>query len=61
MGIPIDELSLEFRDLIKVGISGYGMSTDKWPTSQSTQLSNKIWVKLLFLLENALKGNFEAL
>ena len=49
----------------KVGISGYGnlqtMSTDKWATSKSTQLSTKIWVKLLLLLENALKLNFEAL
>ena len=36
----------------KVGISGYGnlrtMSTDKWATSKSTQLSTKVWVKLLF-------------
>ena len=65
MGIPIDELSLGFRDLIKVGISGYGnlrtVSMDKWATSKSTQLSTKIWVKLLLLLENALKLNFEAL
>jgi len=49
---------------LKVGISGYGnlqtMSTDKWATSKSTQLSTKIWVKLLLLLENALKLNFEA-
>jgi len=33
------------------------MSTDKWATSTSTQLSTKVWVKLL-LLENALKLNF---
>jgi len=50
---------------LKVGISGYGnlqtMSTDKWATSKSTQLSTKVWVKLLLLLENALKLNFEAL
>jgi len=50
---------------IKVGTSGYGnlqtMNTDKWATSKSTQLSTKIWVKLLLLLENALKLNFEAL
>ena len=50
---------------IKVGISGYAnlrtMSTDKWATSKSTQLSTKVWVKLLLLLENALKLNFEAL
>ena len=50
---------------IKVGISGYGnlqtMNTDKWATSKSTQLSTKIWVKLLLLLENTLKLNFEAL
>jgi len=43
---------------IKVGISGYGnlrtMSTDKWATSKSTQLSTKVWVKLLLLLEDAL-------
>ena len=35
------------------------MSTDKWATSKSTQLSTKVWVKLLLLLENALKLNFE--
>ena len=50
---------------LKVGTSGYGnlqtMNTDKWATSKSTQLSTKIWVKLLLLLENALKFNFEAL
>jgi len=34
------------------------MSTDKWATSKSTQLSTNVWVKLL---ENALKLNFEAL
>jgi len=34
------------------------MSTDKWATSKSTQLSTKIWIKLL---ENALKLNLEAL
>ena len=49
----------------KVGTSGYGnlqtMNTDKWATSKSTQLSTKIWVKLLLLLENALKLDFEAL
>jgi len=28
---------------------------------KSTQLSTKVWVKLLLLLENALKLNFEAL
>ena len=37
----------------KVGISGYGnlqtMSTDKWATSKSTQLSTKVWVKLLLM------------
>ena len=32
------------------------MSMDKW-----AQLSTKIWVKLLLLLENALKLNFEVL
>jgi len=31
------------------------MNTDKWATSKSTQLSTKNWVKLLLLLENALK------
>ena len=50
---------------IKVGISGCGnlqtMSKDKWATLKSTQLSTKIWVKLLLLLENALKLNFEVL
>jgi len=34
------------------------MRTDKWETSKSTQLSTKVWVKLLLLLENALKLNF---
>jgi len=33
------------------------MSMDKWATSTSTQLSTKVWVKLLLLLENALKLN----
>ena len=51
--------------ILKVGISGYDnlqtMSTDKWATSKSTQLSTKIWVKLLLLLEDTLKLNFEAL
>jgi len=37
------------------------MNMDKWATSKSTQLSTKIWVKLLLLLENALKLNVEAL
>ena len=37
------------------------MNTDKWATSKSTQLSTKIWVKLLLLLEDALKLNFENL
>jgi len=41
-------------EVIKVGISGYGslrtMSTDKWATSKPTQLSTKIWVKLLLRL-----------
>ena len=37
------------------------MSTDKWATSKSTQLSTKVWVKLLLLLENALKLNVEAI
>ena len=37
------------------------MSRDKLATSKSTQLSTKSWVKLLLLLENALKLNFEAL
>ena len=30
------------------------MSTDKWATSKSTQLSTKVWVKLLLLLENSI-------
>ena len=46
----------------KVGIFGYAslqtMSADKWATSKSTQLSTKVWVKLLLLLENALKLNY---
>ena len=50
---------------IKVGVLGYDnlqtMNTDKWATSMSTQLSKKVWVKLLLLLENALKLHFEAL
>ena len=37
------------------------MGMDKWATSKSTQLSTKVWVKLLLLLENAFKLNFEAL
>jgi len=48
--------------LFKVGTSGYGnlqtMNADRWATSKSTQLSTKIWVKLLLLLDNALKLNF---
>ena len=52
------------KGAIKVGISRYGnlrtMSTDKWATSKSKELSTKVWVKLL-LLENALKLNLEAL
>jgi len=36
------------------------MSMDKLAISKSTQLSTKIWVKLLLLLENALKLDFEA-
>ena len=54
-----------FECHLKVGTLGYGnlqtMNTDKWATSKSTQLSTKIWVKLLLLPENALKLNFEAL
>jgi len=34
------------------------MSMNKWATSQSTNLSTKVWVKLLLLLENALKTQF---
>jgi len=34
---------------------------DKWATSKSIQLLTKGWVKLLLLLENALKLNFKAL
>jgi len=30
------------------------MSTDKWATSKSTQLSTNIWVKLLMLLKNSI-------
>jgi len=37
------------------------MTTNKWATSRPIQLSTKVWVKLLLLLENALKLNFEAL
>jgi len=37
------------------------MGADKWATSEATQLSTKVYVKLLLLLENALKLNFEAL
>jgi len=36
-------------------------TTDEGATSKSTQLSTKVWVKLLLLLENALKINFKAL
>ena len=49
------------NDPVKVGISGYGnlqtMSMNKW-APRSTQLSTNVWVKLLLLLENALKLNF---
>ena len=49
---------------VKVGISRCGnlqtISTDKWATSKSTQLSTKVWVKPLLLLENDLKLKFEA-
>ena len=61
--VIIVEVELEIQ--FKVGISGYAnlrtMSMDKWATSKSTQLSTKVWVKLLLLLEYALKLNFEAL
>jgi len=54
-----------YRGAIKVGISRYAnlriMSTDKWATSKSIQLSTNVWFKLLLLLENALKLNFDAL
>ena len=30
------------------------MSTDKWASSKFTQLSTKVWVKLLLLLENSI-------
>ena len=48
---------------LEIAIPGdsYPNGTDKWATSKSTQLSTKVWVKLLLLLENALKLNFEAL
>ena len=32
------------------------MSTDKWATSKSTQLSTKVWVKLLLLLKTQFWG-----
>ena len=58
-------LMFMYRGAIKVGISRYAnlriMSTDKWTTSESIQLSTNIWFKLLLLLENALKLNFDAL
>jgi len=58
----LDHCNLELM-VLKVGTSGYGnlqtMNTDKWTTSKSAQLSTKIWVKLLHLLENALKLNFD--
>ena len=49
------------ENLIKVGISGYGNLQTTSTASKSTQLSTKVWVKLLLLLENALKLNLEAL
>jgi len=49
-------VGLAFVVLIVVVVHG-----DKLATSKSTQLSTKIWVKLLLLLENALKLYFEAL
>ena len=61
---PIGSMHV-FGSRLKVGISRYGnlqtMSREKWATSKSTQLSTKGWVKLLLLLENALKLNVEAL
>jgi len=33
----------------------YNHEYGKWATSKSAQLSTKLWVKLLLLLENALK------
>ena len=46
----------------KVGTSGYGnlqtMSTDKWATSKSTQLSTKIWVNCSFCLKMPQKIEF---
>jgi len=37
------------------------MSMDKWATSKFTQLLAAVWVKLLLLLENALKLNFKVI
>jgi len=58
-------LMFMYRGAIKVGISRYAnlqiMSTDKWATSKSIQLSTNVWFKLLLLLENGLNLNFDAL
>ena len=44
--------------VLKVGISGYGNLQTTSTASKSTQLSTKVWVKLLLLLENDLTLNF---
>jgi len=60
-GVSENKVICIMQSHLKVGTSGYGnlqtMKMDKWATSKSTQLSTKIWVKLLLLLENALKLN----
>jgi len=53
------------HNLLQIAENGFcnlqTMCTDKWATSKSTQLSTNVWVKLLLLLQNALKLNFEAI
>jgi len=46
---PIKEIS---------GVAIQTMSMDKWAAPKSTQLSTKVWVKLLLLLEHVLKVHF---
>ena len=65
MYVQVQKEVARFIHKFKVGISGYAklrtMSTDKWATSKSTQLSTKVWIKLLLLLEKALELHVEAL
>ena len=61
----IDVYSYGVLTLIKVGNMGTAISEtklmDKWAASKRTQVSAILCIKLLPLLENALKLNFKAL